>query len=100
VRGKSRRIIGAYMVWRYLQPKKSHGSSGSSNGDEAALNYKPKVAYPEHRPSMGSRRNNFTFWRETRWSIMNRFPLAAHARNRAPSGCSLQENANLFLREP
>jgi hypothetical protein len=35
----------------------------------------------------GSRRNNFTFWREGRWSIMTRFLLAAHAQNRVPSGC-------------
>ena len=32
----------------------------------------------------GSRRNNFTFWRESRWSIMNRFLFAKHAEDRAP----------------
>jgi hypothetical protein len=37
--------------------------------------------------SQGSRRNNFAFWRESRWSIMNRFLLAAHTQDRAPSGC-------------
>ena len=33
---------------------------------------------------------------------MNQFLLAAHTQNRAPSGCrpGLQQNANLFLREP
>ena len=78
---------------------------------------------------MGSRKNNFTFWRETRWSIMNRFLFAKHARiaplwaaARSPAGFvarssrtapgthrrsrlasgpgGLQQNAKLFLREP
>ena len=61
--------------------------------------------------SQGSRRNNFTFWRESRWSIMNRFLFAKHAEDRAPSAPhrrsrlasgpgGLQQNANLFLHEP
>jgi hypothetical protein len=38
----------------------------------------------------GSRKNNFTFWRESRWSIMTRFLFAKHAEDHAPSGCGPQ----------
>jgi hypothetical protein len=48
------------------------------------------LLYPSELLSKGSRRNNFTFWRESRWSIMNRFLLAKHAEDRAPSGCGPQ----------
>jgi hypothetical protein len=45
-----------------------------------------------------ARSDNFTFWRESLRSIMNRFLFAKHAENRAPSGCGppggLQQNAN------
>ena len=48
-----------------------------------------RVHVAGHR-TKGSRRNNFTFWREGRCSIMNRFLFAKHAEDYAPSGCGPQ----------